>query len=163
MFLLLALFFHSIITSAQIATDYFILLSATMENQVSGANAENSSRTIYNVTLEAKAGYYIKTISGRVNGAKLMGEIIYKNAISDSASIGKGETFILRFQKANAAGNIPGIKNVAVINRKKCHRGGKNSIDNAVIFLSFFIENNRYSFPVTCSQKVIEGERQLPQ
>ncbi len=163
MFLLLALFFNAVITSAQTATDYFTLVSATMENQVSGANVENSSRTIYNATFEAKAGYNIKTISGRVNGTELMGKIIYKNAIRDSASIGKGETFILRFQKANAAGNIPREKNVAVKNRKKCHSSRKNNTDNAVIFLSFFIENNRYSFPVTCSQKVTEGERQLPQ
>ncbi len=159
----MGLFFHSFVCGAQIVNDYFTLVSATMENQVSGANVENGSRTIYNITLEAKEGYSIQHVSGKVNGAVLQGKIIYKNAIRDSASIGIGETYLLRFQKPNAPGNSAGIKNEPATIHKKCHRAKKNNIDNAVIFLTFFIENSRYSFPVTCSQKVIPGERQLPQ
>ncbi len=61
-----------------IDNNYITLVSATMEHHVSGANSENNSRTIYNVTFHAGNGFVIKKIKGKFNGASLPGKVICK-------------------------------------------------------------------------------------
>lgn len=57
------------------ANDYFKIESATMENQISGANSESNSRIIYDIDLQSVRRFNLKDIRG-----KLMGKI-YKEKL----------------------------------------------------------------------------------
>lgn len=164
----LVLFINSILSSFSqrnndIDNDYLTLVSATMENQISGANSENSYRMIYNINLEAKSAFTIKKISGKINGINLKGTIIYNNTISDSVIIQSEKKFTMRFEKYNMEPEPENKSNSKISGNKKCHRAKKNNTDNALVILSFFIENKQYNFRVKCSEKIISRETQLPQ
>ncbi len=134
-----------------------------MEHHVSGANSENNSRTIYNVTFHAGNGFVIKKIKGKFNGASLPGKVIYSNTVSDSIMIKDGDSFTVRFEKYNIQ---PAPENNDRLNMrmsKKWHRGRKNNTDSSLIFLSFSIEDKPYYNTVRCNKKIISADRKLPQ
>ena len=145
------------------ANDYFKIESATMENQISGANSESNSRIIYDINLQSMRRFNLKDIRGKINGKNLQGKIIYNNAISDSMIIENGNNFIIRFAKYNNEAKVENNDDSQIPPRKKCYGNKKNNGDNALIFLSFYIENMQYNFRIKCSKKIISKERQLPQ
>lgn len=164
----LLLFINStLLSSAQknndISNDYLRIVSATMENQISGANSENNSRIIYNINLQSIRLFSLKHIRGKINRENLRGRIIYNNVISDSMIIENGNSFIIRFEKYSNEAKVKTDNDSQTPPPKKCRRNVKNNSDNALIFLSFYIENIQYHFRVKCSKKIISQERQLPQ
>lgn len=160
----LVLFINSILSFSQTNNDidnnYLTLVNATMENQITGANSENSSRMIYNINLEAKSAFNLKKITGKINEKNLKGKIIYNNTISDSAMIRDGNTFTIRFEKYNTEPVPENSSNSKVCANKKYYRNKNN---NALIFLTYFIENKQFQSRVKCNKKIISQERQLPQ
>ncbi len=146
-----------------IDNSYLTLVSATMENQITGANSENSSRMIYNINLEAKSAFGIKKISGKINEVNLKGNIIYNNTISDSVITQSGKFFTIRFEKYEMEPGSKKCSGSKISGNQKCYRNKKNNTDNTLIFLTYFIENKQFKFRVKCSNKIISHERQLPQ
>ncbi len=146
-----------------IDNNYLTLVSATMENQMTGANSENSNRMIYNINLEAKAAFSIEKISGKINKKNLKGKIIYDNIISDSILVKDGNIFTIRFEKYNMEAETEKYSNPKTCGNEKEHGDEKFNAGNELVFLSVLIENKLYHFKVKCSEKTISGERQLPQ
>lgn len=166
--ILSVLFINSILSSFSqknndIDSNYLTLVSATMENQITGANSENSNRMIYNINLEAKSAFRIEKISGKINKKNLKGKIIYDNIISDSILIKGGNIFTIRFEKYNMEAETEKYSNPKTCGNKKGHGDEKYNDGNELVFLSIFIENKLYKFEVKCSEKTISLERQLPQ
>ena len=146
-----------------IGNNNITLVNATMQQQVSGANSENSSSTIYNVTFHAENDLVIKKIKGKINGISLGGKIIYSNTISDSMVIRDGDSFIVRFEKYNTQSAPENIDSVYVPVIKKCHSNKKISADSSLIFLSFLAGDKPFYLTVRCNRKIISGDRKLPQ
>ena len=139
------------------------LTSAVMENPITGANSENNNRAIYDITFVAKSTFSLKKITGEVNEKTLSGKIIYNNTISDSAIINNGSSFTLRFENYSRKLRLENKNTSRISNNTKCIRAKKISNDNALIFLSFYLENKHYTFKVRCSEKINSRDRQLPQ
>lgn len=139
------------------------LVNATMENQVSGANSENSSRTIYNITFHSESGFVIKKIKGKINGTSLEGKVIYSNTVSDSIMIRNGDSFTVRFEKHNIQSEPENTDSFNMPVNKKCHAQRKNNTDSSLIFLSFSLQDKPYHNKVRCSKKIISHDRRPPQ
>ena len=146
-----------------IDSNYITLIMATMELQVSGANSENTNRTIYNISFHAERDFVIKKIKGRINETSLGGKVIYSNTVSDNIMIRDGDSFTVRFEKYNTQSALENIDSIYVPVIKKCNSDRKINADSSLIFLSFLAGNKPFYLTVRCQEKIISGDRKLPQ
>lgn len=147
-----------------IKNNYLTLVSATKENQITGANSPNSNSLIYDITWNANKNFSLKKIKGYINNTDVKGKLIYNNTISDSGMVRKGTNFVIRFDINTItpqAENLPDQKKSTM---KNCPVNKKISLpESNVVSLSFLIENKQANFRVKCIEKKIRTDKQLPQ
>ncbi|MEP6584044.1 MAG: hypothetical protein ABJA90_07245 [Ginsengibacter sp.] len=156
--------FSSFCQQSTVANNWdFIVVSATEENEITGANSEKSNRVIYNISLEAKRTFILKKILGMVGATNMEGKIIYNNTVTDSTTINNGDNFIIRFISYSGENLVENKKDSRISSDKKCRRNKKINSTNPLIFLSYFLEGKKYDVKIAYSKKNISGEKQLPQ